>query len=289
MATNVFPAVTVTTDKVGIWPVLPTSRIADAAAFDRSNTNRFEGFAANGDYVHIPSSLADTLQYYNAAGALQWSKTIADFAALADDWVGMFFDDNLIYVVVVDEGTSTYYTCSVNSAGTIVNIGNDIPSPDMPFPSNTWWFTRFTQTDGATVVQREAIGSGNILVRMIGTNNAYEMTIDISNGTITSDPAQVTTMGEARMGWRTLGGMLIGIGMSTTITMFHPTKGVATLDTSNFAYQLAGVAIINDYARTIQWKNNVELYLANGNYLRTSWDAQEFSDWFDALFDMARG
>lgn len=178
------------------WPVLGQFQGLGAAAFPlEMQANRFEGFAGDGDYVEISISAATFIQYFNAAGSSQWTVTLTNIDVNCDDWVGVTFDGSLIYAIAVDEGTTpnTYHLVSVNSSGTITQLGNGVqPTSDFSTTAGTWFNSSAPTTLGHTTMMRAARGSGNLLVFM--TDNAGQGSfaeIDITDGSFVSDPAKI--------------------------------------------------------------------------------------------------
>jgi len=234
--------------------------------FDERNiTNAFEGFNSDGDRIELPTAAAVSLEYFNAAGASQFTVARTAIAAASDDWVGPMFDkqDGLIYVVVVDEGTSpnTYFLASIDSAGTIVNIGNDQPSSDFTTTATTWYNTAAVGTNGASMIQRQADGLGNIFVRQTNAAGFEEMEIDITNGSIVSDPATVAGSQLAEISWRTKDGHYQSFP-ATIRPQFKVSGGAETrsliTDQQNNGYPTVTTGLV-------QWKGNAVVSRANAS------------------------
>jgi len=153
--------------------------------------NRREGFAGDGDYVEIPIAETGNIEYFNSADSSQWTKSPTDLHANADSWVGFTFDGSLLYCMAVDIGTSpnTFYLASINSGGTLVSIGN----AQITFAVTTGFHYHVNAgTAGATCIQRNVVGSGNILILMNeGVSGGEVCEINIANGTVVSGPTVV--------------------------------------------------------------------------------------------------
>lgn len=174
----------------GLYPTLKAAQLPSAAVNKQfAEINVFPGFSLDGDWFRLPDSLSTTISYYNSSDVLQWSKDETDADANCDQWVGFYIDytDNLLYAIAVDVGTTpnTYYTISINAAGTVVNIGNAQPTSDFSTDPD---FNGVTASAGDSIIQRAAEGSGNLFMRIAQTG-FEEAEVDISDGSFVSDPA----------------------------------------------------------------------------------------------------
>jgi len=168
------------------FPVFtPYNDIPDEHTF--SNLYKQEGYTGDGDTIWLPTSSTGTFSYYNAADVLQWSKAFTDIDAACDLWAGFMYDqaDDLVYCVAVDTGPSpdTYYLASIDSAGTIVNIGNHTPTVDYPSTRPEWGVS------GS--LQRIADGAGNFYL----VSNAGEVEINFATGAFITDPYGINGYG----------------------------------------------------------------------------------------------
>jgi hypothetical protein len=180
---------TTATGSLGVLPTLKPKTLADSAKFYNLNF-ALEGFNGDGDRIELPTGSGNTLDYYNNANAVQWTVSrTADINAATTNWCGFYYDktDDLIYMVAVDSTTTpdTFFTASVNSSGTVVNIGNAQPSVD--FAATPGWHNG-PNSNQSSLIQRESDGSGNLALRMSQSSGFQEMIINISNGAIVSDP-----------------------------------------------------------------------------------------------------
>lgn len=144
-----------------------------------------------GDTGHYFTFTSTQVLYYNASDVLQWSVTrTSDIHASTDFWVGFMLDSSasLLYTVAVDTTAGRYYTASIDSSGTVVNIGNAVPSTD---------FTNTPSWSSSGQVYRTADGSGNLFVRFSSGTAFEEMTISIADGSIVADAAQITGVNTA--------------------------------------------------------------------------------------------
>lgn len=243
--------------------------------------NHAPGFAADtGYFFDLPTGAAGNLSYNNASGVSQWSVALSHINAACDKWCGFMLDatDALLYGVAVDENTSpdTYYTFSVNSAGTVTNIGNAQPSTD--FSIQAAWAS-------AGHLQREADGSGNLTLRSGNSLTLQEMVINISTGAIVSDPTglsgfySTSSMSATR---KTSNGVLVSIA-----------NGSLRLVGSNGAF-LYGVTnpanlgiqyITGSNLDALQW--NGKVYLASSSTsLMSGYGARQFTTTeFDTRFE----
>jgi len=204
-----------------IFPTLTPLPIGITAGFrNMESTINLEGFAGDGDYIELPSTNTDTLDYFDAAGSVQWTTARTDLGAAVDNWMGFTLDatDDLIYMVGVDTATSpnTYFLSNVNQAGTVVNIGNAQPAGDFT-PASPAWNTA-PGTDGSSLIQRVADGAGNMLVTVRNnTGGVEQLVMDITNGTIVSDPTPVTSDGNTPdVGYKTNSGVYISWTVTTS-------------------------------------------------------------------------
>ena len=153
----------------------PWSYMADA--------QRAQGFNGDGDYFVFAS--ATTLQYYNSSDVLQFTITAGtDINANATHYCGFTYDpvDDLVYGVAQrSDSPYTMYLFSVNSSGTVVNIGNDDPSGSTQYNG----FKSPDEAD-ASCVQRQVDGSGAVLVQRGGTtSSSSQISLAIADGTLT--------------------------------------------------------------------------------------------------------
>ncbi|MBL4680851.1 MAG: hypothetical protein JKY88_09030 [Pseudomonadales bacterium] len=269
---------------LGVMPILTPVSLGAALFAEAQTGNRLEGYSGDGDYIELPSSAADTIEYFNSAGSSQWTVSQANVHANIDDWVGFLFDASLIYLVGVDEGTTpnTYYTASINSAGTIVNIGNAQPSSDFTTAAAAWW-TNTIVTNGSSLIQRAAVGSGNIFVRQTNGAGMEEMEINISTGAIASDPAVVNADLQFT-GWKTSNGLYITQQNVETFYMAG-SAGFFSFTTDPAVADLVGRFQIG--TKATQWKSNV-VFVKNDSAVSSSsprfFSIGVFDPWAEALY-----
>ena len=243
-------------------PQLARSSLGGAAFENLAQSNRYEGFLGNRDYVELPVLTGNNLEYFNNSGASQFTVSKANIHANVDDWVGFMFDrtDSLIYIVAVDEGTTpnTYYTASVNSSGTVVNIGNAQPSSDFTTTATGWWINS-ANTTGASTIQRASDGIGNLFARQSNNASMEEMEINISTGAIVSDPA-VIDVNLVDVAWRSQAGNYYSVDIATLQTFYNAftkTIKVSINSPANFGWSS------NSAVKFIQWKGRIYETQAN--------------------------
>lgn len=252
------------------------------------NSNRYEGFIGNGDYVELPTAAGGNVEYFSSAGVSQWTVALTDINAACDDWVGLTFDSvaDLIYIVAVDEGTTpnTYYTASVNSAGTVTNIGNDQPGTDFTTAAANWWHAN-SEIAGASMVQRENDGTGNLLVRQTNSGGMEEAEINILDGSFAADPAVVSST-FSDIAWKSQSGIYYSIDAGATQKFYSATSGVTSIgvtDPLNFGWTN------NETHKFVQWKGRaVATAVASSASLanRISNSIAVFDAWIDEVADV---
>lgn len=114
----------------GLVRFKPLTGLTGHADFMRSE--RIPGYSSDGDYFDLPTSSTDSLVYVNSAGSTVYTKAYTDLHANVDQWCGFYFDGTDMWAVGVDTGTTpdTYYTATINSAGTVTAVGNAQPTTD---------------------------------------------------------------------------------------------------------------------------------------------------------------
>lgn len=144
----------------------------------RVQANVVPGWDRDGDYIIFGYGASGELKYYDETGVLQWTKTLANVNANVDEWVGWHVTDTLVYGVAMDTGTTpaTYYTFSVNQAGTLTNIGNAQPSAN--FTTVNGWDDRDVNV---------FLSGSNLIVCCEGE----QMSLSTSDGSVASDPADI--------------------------------------------------------------------------------------------------
>ena len=251
-------ATAVSTGQNLIPPVLVRENYDTAARFaNQMNGNRMEGFIGDGDYIELPISSGTSVVYFNNADVQQFSISRTAIAGTSENWVGFTFDktDSLIYVVVVDEGTTpdTFFLASINVSGTIVNIGSGQPSVDFVTPTNWWMINAATQ--GSSTLQRAADGSGNMFVRQTNTVNPgmQEMEMNITNGAIVSDPSSFDNDLDD-VAWKTQSGVYYSIDNVGSQVFFHPVtkfNRILIVNSQNFGW------FATTGNKMLQWKGRM--------------------------------
>jgi hypothetical protein len=186
---------------MGAFPILKSASLGSATpAYLSIYPQYMPGWSNNGDYVKLPYSVGDDIEYYNNAEALQWGVDKTAINAACNKWCGITFDGTDIYVVAANTATApdTYYSAKINSAGTVTNIGNAQPSSDW---GNTGMLD-FVGSNGAGFLDLDA--SGNL---RIGNANEYAI-LDKSTGAFNTQPTSfgsncgyVTADGQYRLGY----------------------------------------------------------------------------------------
>ena len=280
-----------------LYPSLTPCVYGNAAFDNLYNAGYVEGFLGDGDYFHLPTSGTEDLKYYNSSKVEQWSIALTDVNAACDYWVGMILDDtdDLIYAIAVDTDTTpnTYYTCSINSAGTITNIGNDQPSV-VDFISGLWMGGDVIDVnDDTTLIQRASTGSGNLFIRQgSGASTPigmFEAEINISTGAFVSDPTLVSTWNTYMApSYKTESGIYIGyFNRPNTTAATDVQIHIHDSATNRIDIPTSSIAIARSYygARPIVWKDKIRLYsMYNGP---SSYDITEFDAWVDKLAILA--
>lgn len=257
VAFNKFPVRRVTTESTAspfLAPQLVREPYPTAAIFPlQANSNRYEGFVGDKDYIELPINSAGNIEYFNSAEVSQFTVNLTAIAPTSDDWGGFTFDktDALIYVVVVDEGTApnTYFFASVNVSGTVVNIGNAQPGVEFATASGNWYNTSASD-NGSSTIQRAADGSGNMFMRQTNVTGMEEMEINISTGAIVSDPAVIDT-DIIDVAWKTSDGNYYSIDSVNAQRFRSPVTGTLRAFTDS-AQNFGWIGVITQ--KVIQWK-----------------------------------
>lgn len=179
------------------------------------------GFLNNGDYIALPISSADTIDYFNNAGTQvvtgAWAGGLAltEINAACDKWVGPMFDAtaSLIYLCGVDVTTTpdTYYFATINAAGTLTNIGNAQITTDF---ASTPDFNISSASAGAACLYRTADGSGNLFVRVVTASIIQQAEFNISTGALVADTSTIIS-GTFTCPYKTANGNFVGISQYT--------------------------------------------------------------------------
>ena len=281
-----------------LYPSLKSSVYGDAS-FRLVGYSRYtEGFLGNGDFFYIPTNGVDDLKYYNIPGAEQWSVGPSDVNASCDRWVGMVLDDTdgIVYAIAVDVGTTpkTYYTCSINFAGTITNIGNDQPSV-VDFINGLWMGGEGNDgDDDTTLVQRASTGSGNLFIRQGSFDSTpdgmFEAEINISTGAFVSHPTVVSTWGTfMAASYKTESGIYIGyftlqVAYSRLVVQIHDT----VTNTINIPESSVTMRTSSNGMKPMVWKDKVHLLDTTiYPYGPSTYDKTDFDAWVDKLAVLA--
>lgn len=264
-------AATFSTGSVGVFPTFAPHSGAGVNYNKRDAGNRVEGFVGDGDYIVLPLDTG-SIDYFNSSDVSQSGFPIAptDIDAASDKWVAwQMTAAGLIYAVAVDTTTSphTFYTATINSAGTINNIGNDQASVNFTYLT-TYWIGGAAGAPGTTMY-RPSDDAGNLFVLSSGDTGLIEvMEIDVSNGAIVSDPAFLyeSFFGAFNLNYKTPKGNYIG--------QFSFDSGTGLMQMSVFGN--SGAAIVNLDASTglstsllecapIMWKGYITLATGNSS------------------------
>lgn len=142
------------------------------------------GFNDDGDWFDLsPNSGTGNLVYKSNTNVSVWTKTPANIDASAETWLSFTYDsvDNLVYCIAVDDATDTMYLASINSAGTVVNIGNFNPAFSFIASSHSWGLVT-----GSPNMIRASEGSGDFTVHL----NEFTLVINSSTGALVSETPQ---------------------------------------------------------------------------------------------------
>lgn len=275
-----------------VFPVLNVRKLG-SAGFDRQQqSNRFEGFAGDRDYVELPEGVTADVEYFNSAGVSQWTVVRSDLHANVDDWVGFTLDGSLVYLVGVDEGTTpdTFYLASVDAAGTVINIGNGQPGSDFSSTGVDWWSV-VGGAAGSTGIQRNAVGDGNILVRQRQTAGTEEMEINISTGAIVADPAVISSDFSTRGGHKTADGIYCGFSAGV-ISLWTAARGIAYLSVDVAVGDSMGHPDWAAIAKMVVWKTEVYGFQPGstaGMMQPRIWLQTDFDTWVKKIYEDVAG
>lgn len=282
----------------GRFPPVPQSGYKNTPPTGALAGTRVPGFVGDGDYINLPVTNG-VIEYYNAANVLQWSKTRTNIFSGMDDWCGFIFDGTLIYLVGVDEGTTpnTYVTASIDVAGTIVNIGNAQPASDFTSTA-TAWGSGSLSISGSSHIQRASFtngfGSGNILVRQLQTvTGLEEMEIDITDGSIISDPATIAPdiLG---LPLKTISGMYLDMYILNIIRTANPDGDVFISNVQDPAVQRwLGTFVSAVGSRFFQWEDRF-IFATNSTAValtdtRLQFTAEALDQWVREMYQVSGG
>ena len=267
----------------GYWPVLGARTIFGAAAFDDPmKANRVEGFAGDGDYIELPIDAATSIEYFNSAGASQWTASRANINAAVNKWGGYLLSggDSLIYVVGIDTGTipNTLHTASINSAGTVTAIGSAQLTTD--FTTAPRGADSGVNTNGADAVYRDTEDAGNLFLRQTETGGFQEAEIDIANGAIIANPTVMSGGGHYVSMHTPVGNYL---GAYSNFSNPQRKRWTVSLDTA--VWGAVGIPTSLS-AKYLQWKGTWVLHEPSRDsnaYVKAVWPTATLDAWVDSM------
>lgn len=257
------------TGSLGVYPSIvgDNTYIGNGGSNNGFNPRSLEGFDGDGDFVELPGSGAGTVDYFNNAGVSQsgWPISIANVDATSTKWLGWEFDatDSLLYVVTSRSATSIVLS-SINSAGTIVNIGSPITITAFDFAPD--WGAATAASAGISNIYRDADGSGNFTIRADNGARIMQEVVITDAGVLSVDTADVLRIDVAGAPlYKTPAGNYIGLFDANTdrnSVIISVGTGTATssktfaaspsMDTGIFAGSTSGGLIT-------QWKGRIAL------------------------------
>lgn len=262
----------------GAFPVFPGKTLGDASPHGLlfNKTNIVEGFLGDGDYVLIPHISGEDIEYYNNANALQFAVSIANVDANISRWVGFMHDltDDLIYGIGVDTTTApdTLYTFSVDSSGTIDNIGNAQLGTD--FTGVAFYWQDPPSGTQNTSIQRDSDGSGNLTIR----TGIQEAVINIASGAIVSGPTNFPTANSVAR-YKTTGGHYIGStvtsGENSLLSIRTPDENIIDIIPVPKSTGLPSSATGLNW---IQWKGYIAIVNGSTNSARFGFKYVDLAD-----------
>ena len=265
----------------GVWPILRPQDLGAAAFSGQDTGNRMPGFAGDGDYIDLPTGTGN-VEYFNAAGASQWTWAETDLHANVDSWVGFTFDSGLIYTVGVDAGPTPYrfYLASCTSAGPPggqVDIGDDDLTGGQ-FTYEASWYGTLNGSNGASSIQRVGNGSGDIIVVNRADAAAEVMTLAIADGSESVAVAAISATGMSYAPYLTADSIYVEV-ITTGIYLYHADLGPITLGFDPIITDVIGYNS-QQSAKFLGWGDYV-IAASNGAaafggpriFLRTTFDA----------------
>lgn len=243
------------------YPVLRAKALGVAAPNNVMDTqNSYPGFSDDGDYVLVPATSTGNIEYYNSSKILQWSKSITDVNAAVDKWFGWRRSDDgaLLHGLGIDEGTTpiTFYTFTINSAGTIANIGNDQIASDFS-PAVEWG-----DAVGVDTSSNIQINEATDIITLFSGNDEVA-TIDFTDGQFLTAPTTILTSGD-KMSFKTTAGDYVHEFTRVTGEETSQIRTVNGSGSSIFSYRVptttgipaAGVAGV----KPIEWNNYIAMW-----------------------------
>ena len=161
------------------------------ALLNRSGGYFPDGFAGNGDYIRLPADSTGSVQYYNAANSLVWSKTANDLFAGANTMITFAMGvGGLLYCLTSASGVGSLRLSTVNSAGVVVQVGAGFtPSPALS-SFDAW--TPF----GTVSAAGAQINGSEVSVQL--TNR--KIVVNLTTGALVSDTVIRCAKGSAALG-----------------------------------------------------------------------------------------
>lgn len=259
---------------------LPPAKDTIATATDDYNTlqSMLPGFVGNGDYFKINGNI---LYYYNNNYSLVWSVTETDIDSDIVVWGGMHLDrsNGLLYILGIDSDANpaVIYLATINSIGTIVNIGSvSLPTGSAIQAAKTFaGYAYYTQ--GACSIQLSDNNPGQLIFRyQISSSTAcYESIIDMSDGSIISTTTIIGYNSDIgyppALVYKTPNGIYVGsitIKSGTDTTVLTPDIKIYSAVTNSFRRIVTrgNCILVNSYgAIPVRWADHVCIIHSNND------------------------
>lgn len=272
-----------------VYPTLKAKDLGAAAFKGYNNGVSFEGFLGDGDYIRLPLTATGLIEYFNNADASQFTVTKANVNAAVDNWVGFMFDAaaGLLYGIAADTGTApdTYYTFSVNSAGTIVNIGNAQIGTDF---ASAPIFSTTAITTGSGSIWRTAEATGNLFIRVTISGGFQEAEVNITTGafvTAPSAPVNIFAPSALSCPYKTANSVYLGtMQASATADVITLDVGSSPDAASNIIVQQGlGIGGGATGLRALQWKGYIALCTHSNSIVKGPrfYEVSDFETWVE--------
>ena len=181
---------------VGMIPLLPPSGMWNSS-YSKPDFFKPSGFNNDGDYFDFTfngSSTLSSIKYYNAAGSLQWTKTVGNFGG--EHYLGHMLDtvEGFLYVLY-QTSADVFRISKINAAGSIAWNSNTFATTTSAAQYDLGWWG-----DGVCTMYRETQGSGDIFVScgsVIDSWNAQGK-VNTTTGVYTQDKVNVPIQGYVR-------------------------------------------------------------------------------------------
>ncbi len=150
---------------VGLFPNFPPKRTMIAA-----RQGGLETFGTDGRCVILPATSGQSIEYYNATGSSQATRTLAATNAAATAWLSFQMDEaeDLLYIATIDDAADRIYLHSINTGLTSTLIGSAVVATNLNDAVHGWTAVSGGSHSGASMFRAQD-GSGDFTIRASNT------------------------------------------------------------------------------------------------------------------------